>query len=47
MSKIANLPALAGVGLKPKHYHDILSAAQPIGFFEAQDGPILNGRESC
>jgi uncharacterized protein (UPF0276 family) len=31
---IANLPARPGVGFKPAHFHDIIAAAQPIGFFE-------------
>jgi uncharacterized protein len=31
---VTNLPARAGVGFKPAHFHDILAAAQPIGFFE-------------
>ena len=34
MSIISNLPVRAGVGFKPLHFHDILAAAQPIGFFE-------------
>jgi hypothetical protein len=34
MSIVANLPARAGVGFKPVHFHDIIAAEQPIGFFE-------------
>lgn len=34
MSNVSNLPARAGVGFKPEHFHDILAAVQPIGFFE-------------
>ena len=34
MSTISNLPATAGVGFKPAHFRDILSATQPVGFFE-------------
>ena len=34
MSITANLPACAGVGFKPRHFRDIVAAAQPIGFFE-------------
>ncbi len=30
----AGLPARAGVGLKPEHYHAILDTAPDIGFFE-------------
>jgi uncharacterized protein len=30
----SSLPARAGVGFKPVHFHDIVAAAQPIGFFE-------------
>ncbi len=28
------LPARAGVGFKPMHFRDILTAARPVGFFE-------------
>lgn len=34
MSVISNLPARAGVGFKPAHFHDILAGQQPVGFFE-------------
>jgi hypothetical protein len=34
MSITANLPARVGVGFKPRHFRDIVAAAQPIGFFE-------------
>ncbi len=34
MSITANLPACVGVGFKPRHFRDIVTAAQPIGFFE-------------
>lgn len=34
MSITANLPACVGVGFKPRHFSDIVAAAQPIGFFE-------------
>ncbi len=34
MPPSSNLPVRAGVGFKPVHFHDILAAAQPIGFFE-------------
>jgi len=34
MPRASNLPACTGVGFKPAHFHDILAAAQPIGFFE-------------
>jgi uncharacterized protein len=34
MSIESNLPVRAGVGFKPPHFHNILAAAQPIGFFE-------------
>jgi uncharacterized protein len=30
----SHLPASAGVGFKPQHFHDIVAAPQPIGFFE-------------
>ncbi|HEY1748122.1 MAG TPA: DUF692 domain-containing protein [Xanthobacteraceae bacterium] len=30
----SNLPACAGVGFKPAHFHDILADAGPVGFFE-------------
>jgi uncharacterized protein (UPF0276 family) len=30
----SELPARAGVGFKPMHFGDILTAAQPVGFFE-------------
>jgi uncharacterized protein len=28
------LPSRAGIGFKPMHFHDIVAAAQPVGFFE-------------
>jgi uncharacterized protein len=34
MSRVLNLPACTGVGFKPAHFREILSSAQPIGFFE-------------
>jgi uncharacterized protein len=34
MPIISSLPASAGVGFKPAHFRDIVSAPQPIGFFE-------------
>ena len=34
MFKASRLPACAGVGFKPAHFHDILSAPQPVGFLE-------------
>jgi uncharacterized protein (UPF0276 family) len=34
MSRASSLPACAGVGFKPAHFHDILAAPQPIGFIE-------------
>jgi uncharacterized protein len=34
MSIRSHLPARAGVGLKQQHFHDIVAAPQPIGFFE-------------
>jgi uncharacterized protein (UPF0276 family) len=34
MSIASNLPACTGVGFKPAHFHDILGAPQPLGFFE-------------
>jgi uncharacterized protein len=34
MSDARMLPAQAGVGFKPAHFRDIVSAPQPIGFFE-------------
>ena len=30
----SELPARAGVGFKPMHFRDILTAARPVGFFE-------------
>jgi uncharacterized protein (UPF0276 family) len=30
----ATLPARAGLGLKPQHYHAILASLPPVGFFE-------------
>ena len=30
----SELPARTGVGFKPAHFRDILTAAQPVGFFE-------------
>ena len=30
----ACLPATAGVGFKAEHFHEIVAAAQPLGFFE-------------
>jgi uncharacterized protein len=34
MSRVLNLPACAGVGFKPEHFRDILTAPHPVGFFE-------------
>ena len=34
MSSASHLPACVGVGFKPQHFHDILAAPQPVGFFE-------------
>jgi uncharacterized protein (UPF0276 family) len=34
MSVRSQLPARVGVGFKPAHFHDIIAAPQPIGFFE-------------
>ncbi len=34
MSTVPTLPASAGLGLKPEHYAEILSAKPEIGFFE-------------
>ncbi len=34
MSIVANLPTRPGVGFKPAHFRNIISEAQPIGFFE-------------
>jgi uncharacterized protein (UPF0276 family) len=31
---VSHLPARAGVGFKPAHFHDSLAAPQPLGFFE-------------
>jgi len=30
----SHLPERVGVGFKPQHFHDIVAAPQPIGFFE-------------
>ncbi len=30
----SSLPARAGVGFKPAHFHDVIGAPQPVGFFE-------------
>jgi uncharacterized protein (UPF0276 family) len=34
MRAASQLPARSGVGFKPEHFHDIIAARQPIGFFE-------------
>jgi uncharacterized protein (UPF0276 family) len=34
MLRASDLPARTGVGFKPAHFHDILAAPQPLGFFE-------------
>ena len=34
MSNASTLPARAAAGFKPAHFHDIIAAAQPVGFFE-------------
>ena len=34
MSVVSSLPASTGVGFKPAHFRDILTAPQPLGFFE-------------
>ena len=34
MLRASHLPARTGVGFKPAHFHDILAAPQPLGFFE-------------
>jgi uncharacterized protein len=34
MLRTSDLPACTGVGFKPAHFYDILSAPQPVGFFE-------------
>jgi len=34
MFRTSSLPACTGVGFKPAHFHDILAAPQPVGFFE-------------
>src|SRR6266481_274110 len=34
MLRASDLPARTGVGFKPAHFHNILAAPQPLGFFE-------------
>jgi uncharacterized protein (UPF0276 family) len=34
MPQLSHLPAAPGVGFKPEHFHDIVAAPQPLGFFE-------------
>src|ERR671912_2804061 len=33
-SSLGVLPARAGLGLKPRHYREILETLPPVGFFE-------------
>jgi len=34
MPAASHLPGHVGVGFKPQHFHDIVAAPQPLGFFE-------------